>query len=276
MMNRKTALITGAAGDIGSEVARRLDDMGYKLILIDIDQEQLDKLSQRLRNSTAMPVDLTDRNALSLLQTQIADEYGHIDLAFINAGVVCVGDMLELDESDIDLQLELNLRSAIHLIKACASNMAAHGSGHVVSTVSMGGIVALKGSATYSASKFGLRGFLSAIRDELKVKGVKVSGIYPSGVDTQMLRYEAQHGGSPLNFVGTPQPVTDVGDAVIRAMKTKSLEVYVPYTESLSARLISFFPWTVSYMYPALEWIGKRGLNKYLNTHKINGGSIHE
>lgn len=265
---KKVALITGAAGDIGFEVACRLDDMGYRLILIDINEDQLYQLSGRFKDSMCLMVDLTNRESLTCLLSRITDEFDHIELAFINAGVVCVGNVLDLENEKIDLQLELNLRSAIHLIKACATNMAARGYGHIISTVSMGGIVSLKGSATYSASKFGLRGFITAMRDELKPLGVSISGIYPSGVDTQMLRYEAQNGGSPLNFVSAPQSVEEVGSTVVKAMKSKKLEYYIPYTESLSARVLAFFPWVISYLYPILERVGQHGLNKYLTALK--------
>ncbi len=142
--------------------------------------------------------------------------------------------------------------------------MVAHGGGHIIATVSMGGIVSLKGSAVYSGSKFGLRGFMAGIRDELKPYKVNISGIYPTGVDSKMLRYEATHGGSLLNFVSVPVTVKDVGDAVIKAIKSKHLELYVPYSESLSGRFISCFPWMISYLYPLLEWVGRRGRNKYL------------
>lgn len=266
MAQKKLALITGAAGDIGYEVACRLNQMGYQLILIDINRDRLLQLADQFTDSTALSVDLTNSQERNSLIARISNDFGPLDFAFINAGVVCVGDVLDLDDAKIDLQLELNLVSSIHLIKACAKNMVAAGSGHIVSTVSIGGIVALKGSAVYSASKFGLRGFLTAIRDELKTKGVSISGVYPSGVDTQMLRYEARNGGSPLNFVSKPVPVEAVGDCVVNAMNSKRLEYYVPYSESISARIIGFYPWLISYLYPVLEWVGRRGLKKYINT----------
>jgi short-subunit dehydrogenase len=266
MARTKTALVTGAAGDIGANVAERLCTLGYKLILIDVNENRLNEVSKKLPESVVVTCDLTDRDQLRQLRSRIENDFGPIDLAFINAGVIFVGNVLDLDENQIDLQLELNLRSAIHLIKACASNMAAHGSGHIISTVSMGGIVSLKGSATYSASKFGLRGFMTGICDELRPLGINVTGIYPSGVDTQMLRYEALNGGSNLNFVSPPLSVDDVGKAVIKAIKSKRLEVYLPYSESISARLVSCFPWIIHYLYPLMEWIGKRGLKKYLTT----------
>lgn len=261
---KKTALITGAAGDIGSDVARKLNALGYELILLDVNQDALQKIAAECQNATIVAFDLTDRLALKNFTNELEDNHKKIDVAFINAGIVKVGDMLELDEEAIDLQLEINLRSAIHLIRACAKNMAKHKSGHIISTISMGGIVSLKGSATYSASKFGLRGFMTAIREELKPLGISVSGIFPSGVDTQMLRYEAKNGGSALNFVNAPQTVDVIGKAVIKALKSKRLEYYLPYSDSLFGRFISIVPWLIRYLYPVMEYIGEIGRKKYL------------
>jgi short-subunit dehydrogenase len=148
--------------------------------------------------------------------------------------------------------------------------MLQRGSGHIVNTVSMGGITPLKGGAAYVASKFGLRGFLSALYSELKPLGIKVSGIYPSGVDTAMLRYEATHGGSLLNFVSTPQTSADVLKAFNRALSGGKLEVYVPYSDSLLARAIALFPSLLDRLYPVLEWFGRRGLSKYLKSIEKN------
>jgi len=266
MAPKKVALITGAAGDIGSNVAEHLYALGYELVLVDVNKESLTRLCESLPGSTAITTDQNNRESLEYLLSLITQDFGHINVAFINAGVISVGNVLDIDPKLIDLQLEVNLRSAIHLIRSCAENMVKHGSGHIISTVSMGGIISLKGSATYSASKFGLRGFMSALRDEVKPLGVDITGIFPSGVDTQMLRYEAQNGGSNLNFVSTPLAVKKVSNAVVKALQSKRLEIYLPYSDSIGGRIVSCFPWMIRYLYPLMEWLGGKGLKKYLKT----------
>ena len=266
MTKQKTALITGAAGDIGANVAQRLHKQNYRLILIDIDEKRLNEISNALSGSSAIKADLCAGSEFESLLEHIRNELPPLDVAFINAGAICVGDLVDISAKQIDLQLDINLRSAIHLTKACVDNMSPQKQGHIISTVSMGGIVSLKGSATYSASKFGLRGFLSGIRDELKPLGIKVTGIYPSGVNTQMLRKETLSGGSDLNFVSKPLTVDEVGSAVVKAIDSDRLEVYLPYSESLTARLVASFPWMTRRLYPLMTWIGKRGRIKYLKS----------
>lgn len=271
--SRPVALVTGACGGIGSEIARRLHRLGYQLLLIDLNGDALAQLSSELGEARFVVANLSLKSDLASLRAQIEAPAFHVDVAFINAGVIFPGDLVEMTPHQIDLQMDVNLNSAIHLIQSCARIMKSRKTGHIIATVSVGGVLALKGSAVYSASKFGLRGLLAGLRDELSEFGVRVSGIYPSGVDTKMLRHEAEQGGSALNFVSEPQTVQAVGDAFERALKTGKLEVYVPYFDGLLARCLALVPSVVSCLYPVLQWLGEKGRQKYLA--KI-GRSVNE
>lgn len=112
----------------------------------------------------------------------------------------------------------------------------------MVATVSLGGIISLKDSAIYSASKFGLRGFLAGFHQEMAAHGVKVSGVYPAAVDTPMLHHEALNGGSVLNFIDKVMTPEAVAAATLRAIDTGRLEAYVPWSASLLARFFGTFP----------------------------------
>ena len=91
-----------------------------------------------------------------------------------------------------------------------------------------------------------------------------VTGVYPAGVDTPMLRHEATHGGSALNFVGKPVEADEIARAYERALGRPRLEVYVPYSESLTSRLAGAFPWILGRLYPLLTWMGEKGRAKFL------------
>ena len=263
MTNKKTALITGATGGIGSEVAKNLDALGYHLILLGSNIIRTQALADKMQSAEAIACDLVNPAGVQNLCEQIDRLSPPLDIAFINAGIISPGDILDCSTSDINRMLEINFCSAIHIIKACASNMQRQKSGHIIASVSMGGILSLKGSATYSATKFGLRGFLTGIKDELKPHGIKVSGLYPGGVDTPMLRQEMKDGGSALNFINPPAAVEDISNAFFKALKTGKLEVYSPYFDSVFARVMNSFPWMLSPLYPLLEWLGQKGKKKY-------------
>lgn len=266
--HNQTTLITGACGGIGSCVAKDLARKGHDLVLVDVNTDSLATLANDLAtlnpnaNIHTVVCDFTQAAQVTALCEQIAD--WELDIAFLNAGITVVGNVTEISPEQLTNQIDINFRSTLLLNQACAKNMVKRGSGHIVNTVSTGALVPLKGGATYSGTKFGLRGFLAALYAELKPQGVHVSGIYPSGVDTPMLRYEATNGGSPLNFLSTPQTPQDVLVGFHKALTSKKLEVYVPFTDGVSGRLVSLVPSILPPLYPLLEKLGERGRKKYI------------
>jgi short-subunit dehydrogenase len=263
MTMKKTALITGAAGGIGQALATSLAYRGYQLLLVDRDSAQLAFMVQLYPGSKSYVLDQTDRAQVAeFCDTILANT--DFDVAIINAGMLVIGELTQISRAALGSQLEVNLNSAAVMIQSLAQRMSLVNQGHILATVSMGGIVSLKGSAAYSASKFGLRGLLWALRDELRSKGVHVTGIYPAGVDTPMLRHEALHGGSALNFVGEPVSTTDVVQAFLAAIEKPQLEVYVPWSEGVTGRVAGAWPGMLATLYPLLERLGEAGRKKFI------------
>ena len=263
--SQPVALVTGSTGGIGARVAEALAGRGYRLVLMDLDRTRLEQQAARHPGAHIEPLDLARQDAvLDWARALQAVDATPIDVAFVNAGVIAVGDVVDLPTEELLLQLQVNLVSTAIMVQALARRMASAGGGHLIATVSMGGIVSLKGSAAYSASKFGLRGLLWGLRDELRPRGVQVCGIYPAGVDTPMLRHEARHGGSALNFVGQPVSPDDVAQAVMAAIERPRLETYVPASEGVTGRLAGAFPGLLAQLYPWLEKMGERGRAAYL------------
>jgi short-subunit dehydrogenase len=265
MNSTPVALVTGSTGGIGAKVAEALASRGYRLILQDLDRSRLEQQAAQYKDARIETLDLSNQNAVIAWGRRLQDSGERIDVAFVNAGLIVVGEVTDLPTEKLLLQLQVNLVSTAAMLQALARNMRAAGRGHLIATVSMGGIVSLKGSAPYSASKFGLRGLLWGLRDELKPHGVHVCGIYPAGVDTAMLRHEARHGGSALNFVGQPVTVDTVAGAVLNAIDKPKLETYVPASEGITGRIAGAFPGVLARLYPLLEKMGERGRAAYLS-----------
>ncbi|MEM7279669.1 MAG: SDR family oxidoreductase, partial [Pseudomonadota bacterium] len=130
------------------------------------------------------------------------------------------------------------------------------------------------GSSIYSATKFALRGFLASLQAELKTSGIHVSGIYPGAIDTPMLRYEAQEGGSALNFIAPPATPEEVTKAFFKLLKRPKLEVYVPHSGSLSARFFAgVLPAIANKMIPGLERKGEKGRQRYLKSQRSHSSA---
>lgn len=267
----RTALITGAASGIGAEVAKRLDEQGFHLILSGSNQEKLKQFSHTLRAQPDLIVaDLCQAESVARVCQQIRDLDDGLDVAFFNAGMIEIGEFSDREASAIDRELDLNLRSVLHLVNACLPNMKQNKSGHIIVTSSLGGIMAMKGNSVYSATKFALRGFLSALQQELIKDNIKVSGIYPGGIDTDMLRYEAINNGSALNFLNEPKSVDDVADVFMKALKTGRLENYVPYSDGVLSRLVSLVPGLIPRIMPFFERKGEQGRQKFIRSRKLD------
>lgn len=164
------------------------------------------------------------------------------------------------------------LGSVTELVASAARVMKARGRGQIIATVPMGGILALPGSAAYSAAKAGLRAYLAALNAELRGTGFAVSGVCPSAVDTPMLLHEATHDGSLIDFLGKVSTADDVADVVERSLRKRRLERFRPYSDSILCRILESFPWLVPPMLGPAETLGRRGCAKHLARKGIAAG----
>ena len=265
-MTRSSVLITGAVSGIGAEVARRFAQRGYHVIAVDRTLELAEQAAADIGpEATAVGCDLADGQSLAELCERIAGEWRQdLDVLVCNAGVVIPSYVAGLTPDDLDLHIDVMLRSPIQLIRAALPEFLARNRGHLMATVSLGGICPLPASAAYSAAKAGLRAFLAALNIEVWDTDVHICGIYPTAVDTPMLQHEARAGGSALNFLSAVRTVEDVANAYERALDKPKLEIYVPFHESLSARAAQWTPAIIPRIYPAFHRIGERGRQKYL------------
>ncbi|MEL6978240.1 MAG: SDR family oxidoreductase [Pseudomonadota bacterium] len=267
------AFITGAASGIGAETARHFASLGYRLWLTDRDAPKLEAVAAETSAELVDLTDLSDAEALEDLCARLEASTNAIDLALVNAGVVIPGDVIDLERRAIALQIDVNLTAAAFVSHALARKMSAQRSGHLIATLSAAALAALPGGAAYAASKFGLRGFMLALAYELKDAGVRVSCIYPNAIDTPMLRYEALHGGSALNFVSPPLPISDVVKVIDAARRRKGLEYFAPASDWLLLRLATSRPAWVMRLAPWMTRRGERGRAAFLKARGLDQSS---
>lgn len=167
---------------------------GMRVVAADIEEAALEEAVHQLstgdRSVLAVPTDVRDSRAVEELARRAEDAYGPVDLLVNNAGV---GGPLEFSwELSLDAWrwvLETNLWGVIHGIHAFLPAMVERDRGTVVNMSSVGGLLALEGSAAYSASKFGIIAVSEALRGELGMRGSKVgvSVVCPGEVATRIL-----------------------------------------------------------------------------------------
>lgn len=230
-----TALVTGGTGGIGQAIAHALAAEGATVILTGRRTEVLEPLAAEL-DGRALAVDLAERGAAERLAT----EAGDVDILVNNAALPASGPIDDFTQEQIDRALEVNLRAPIALSRALVPGMATRGRGHIIFISSLSGRAASVGTALYSATKFGLRGFGLALREDLRPEGVGVSVVMPGFIAEAGMF--AESGVELPRGVGTRKP-EDVARGVVTAIRKNRAEVDVaPLALRLGATFSSLAP----------------------------------
>jgi uncharacterized protein len=216
-------LVTGATGGLGDVIARALAERGAKLVLTGRRTEVLQPLATAL-SAEIVIADLAKRSELN----RLVNEVGAVDVLVANAAVPASGLMGDFTVTQIDRAIDVNLRAPILLARALSNGMAQRGRGHIVMVSSLAGIVTSPGNALYSATKFGLRGFALALRQDLAASGVGVSVVLPGFVRDAGMFARSKARLPPAVRTSTPE---DVARGVWRAIERDRAEVLVAPTE---------------------------------------------
>jgi len=173
----RRVLLTGATGGLGRAIAHALHARGATILATGRRAEALDELAAELGDRVEpLPADLADRGEVAALH----DRAGHIDVLVGNAGLPASGRLETFSEEEADRALEVNLRAPIQLARALVPTMTERGAGHLVFVSSLNGKLPTPGTAVYSATKYGLRGFAASLRTDLRGSGVGVTTVFPS------------------------------------------------------------------------------------------------
>jgi len=183
-------LITGASSGIGAATARVFARGGYRVVLAARREDRLAHLAEEINRSggqaMAVPTDIGRREQIESLISRTLEAYGQVDVLFNNAGFGRLAWLEDLDpQDDIDRQVQVDLLGLIHTSRAVLPHMIQRRRGHIINMASIAGLIAPPTYSIYAASKFGIAGFTQALRREVDLYGIRVSGIYPGGVATE-------------------------------------------------------------------------------------------
>ena len=190
----KVVVVTGAGSGIGQALAVELARAGAVLALSDVDEAGLAETERRVRyaGSTALltPLDVTDRAAVMAYADDVAARLGKVNVVFNNAGIAFTGNVSISRFEDMERVMSVNYWGVVHGSKAFLPHLIASGDGHLVNVSSLWGIFSAPGQSAYNASKFAVRGFTDALRQELMLERapVRVSTVYPAGIKTAIAR----------------------------------------------------------------------------------------
>ncbi|MEX3977707.1 SDR family NAD(P)-dependent oxidoreductase [Paraburkholderia sp. EG287A] len=204
--DNKVAAITGAGSGMGRALALQLAGAGCHLALADRNAPALEEtarivgaLAPSVRVSTRV-LDVSERDAVFAWADETAATHGGVNLVFNNAGVALSSTIEGMAYSDLEWIVNINFWGVVHGTKAFLPHLKACGEGHIVNTSSVFGLFAQPGMSGYNATKYAVRGFTEALRQELDMMrcGVSATCVHPGGIRTNI----AQSSRVAPNMVG--------------------------------------------------------------------------
>lgn len=209
----KTVLLTGASTGLGPYIARRLHQAGARFVLSARNEEALQTLAKEIGESRVIVADLSRSGE----PERLASEAGEVDVLVSNAGIPATGRLAGMAIENIDRAIAVNLRAGMVLAHALAPAMVERKGGHIVFMSSVAGKVPAAGSSVYNATKFGIRGFGLALREELWGTGVGVSVVCPTFVNEAGMWAETGLKANPMAGEVSPAQVAEaVWNAIVK------------------------------------------------------------
>jgi len=186
-LSGKTALVTGATGGIGGEIAKALHGAGAHVGISGRNEEKLNALAGELGDRVSvLPADLSDSDAIADLVKRADETMGQIDILVNNAGLTRDGLSMRMSDEDWQQVIDVNMSATFKLAKAVQRGMMKRRFGRIVNIASVVGVTGNPGQCNYVASKAGMIGWGKAMAQEVASRGITVNAIAPGFIATAM------------------------------------------------------------------------------------------
>lgn len=253
----KVAIVTGAASGIGRALSGALAARGSTVVLADVDdvgaKAAADAITDKGRGR-AVPasLDVTDAEAFAALAAQVTSEHGGVDLLFNNAGIGVGGPVRDMTVAHWDRTFDVNLRGVSNGIMAVYPGMCDRGSGHIVNTASLAGLIPAPLLTPYAATKHAVVGLSTSLRGEAAGHGVRVSVVCPGVIDTPLLdkgnpkdlppTVEFPDGRKLLSQIGKPYPPESLAEDVLDGVARNRVFIVAPRHARIPWRIYRLSP----------------------------------
>ncbi len=205
----RKALVTGATGGIGEEIAKALHKAGATVGLHGTRAEKLEALATELGERVhVFPANLADRDAVKALGEKAETELGGVDILVNNAGITKDGLFVRMSDADWDSVLEVDLTSVFRLTRELTHPMMRRRFGRIINITSIVGVTGNPGQANYCAAKAGMIGFSKSLAQEIASRNITVNCIAPGFIESAMTsklndkQKEAIMGAIPMRRMG--------------------------------------------------------------------------
>ncbi len=219
-LENKVAIITGAAGGIGSETAARFLGEGAKVVLADLNAQAAESVAQNLdrsgENTLAVPVDVTSAASVAALFEAACGRFGGVDILVNNAGATLDARLVNMTEAQFDMAIAINLKGAFLCGQAAAKAMIEQQrGGAIVNIASLVGIYGNFGQSNYVAAKAGIIGMTKTWAKELGKYQIRANAVAPGFVLTAMTEkmppkvLDGMREKCPMKMLGSPKHIAD-------------------------------------------------------------------
>lgn len=218
MLDKKTALVTGASRGIGAAIAEELAKNGMFVIVNyngskERAQEVVEKIKASGGEAVAAQCDVSDFEACGVFLTGLIKEYGRLDVLVNNAGITKDGLLMKMSETDFDAVISTNLKGAFNTIRHASRQFLKQRSGRIINISSVSGLLGNTGQANYAASKAGVIGLTRSVARELASRQITVNAVAPGFVCTEMVEAmtdsakETMTDMIPFGRIGEPEEI---------------------------------------------------------------------
>jgi hypothetical protein len=251
----KIVIVTGASSGVGEAAVRAFAKHGAVVVLAARSADKIAALA-RAHGGLAIPTDVRNFDDLrNLVDTTVA-RCGRIDVVVNNAAENARGNFEALDPDAIASVIDTNLKAPLLLARLAMPHLRAS-RGVVINVASIAGHVPLPHEGPYCASKWGLRGFTFAVREEMRGSGVALCAVSPGPIATPFLLDDLDH-VPDLVFSQPVLTAEEVADAVVACAIDRRRERTIPRSTMMLAKIAASFPWIQELLRPALEAKGAR------------------
>lgn len=260
----RNALVTGASSGVGAATARQLAREGARVVLVARTAAALEAVAKDIgERAVAMPADVSDPEQLRALVERTIREIGGIQVLVNNAGYNHRGPVLDADPTELARIVDVNLKAPILLTRLFLPHLHEQPRANVVNVASIAGQVPLPGEATYSGTKFGLRGFSMALAEELRGTSVRVSLVSPGPIDTGFITRDIES-VPDLVFSQPMSSAEEVAAAVCDCADDGRLERTLPRLSGALATAGYLVPELPRFIRPLLEAQGRRAKERFV------------
>lgn len=235
----RVMVITGAASGIGRALAIRAAAGKTRLTLVDRDAAGLARTAEQCHEAPdikILRVDVTHREEVEAAARDVVAHFGCVDIVVNNAGVSSSGLIQELTYETLQWTIDTNFWGMVHGTKAFLPHLLARSQANLVNISSVYGLIGVPAQAAYCASKFAVRGFTEAVRQDLCGTSIAVTIVFPGGVRTQIVRNSRTDSSLPLaaqerirqrieaSFRNSPE---DAAEAILRGIRRNAPRVLI-------------------------------------------------